>query len=333
MSPGSIVVLNGELLPRSGARIGVDDAGFLLGDGVFETLRADDGRPQLVEAHLERLERSLASVGILLPWRLDELRAQVGLVIEANALRAGTASVRITVTRGPTAKRRSAHHSARAPATSAHAARDDAPASAITPTVLLTADAYQPLPARVYAQGVDVALSGHCRLAHPLHRIKSTSYAPNLWLRREALDADAFDVLQFNVAGFLAEGSCTNVFLVDADQVLRTPAIEDGCLEGVTRGVVLELAREIGSRVELGGIDRARLEGASEVFLTNSLVEVLPVRRAGSWQSATCPGSTTSSLRDAFAKRVRGRRPIDSARSVQREERGQGSSGRASSHE
>lgn len=335
MNAGSVVVLNGELLPRSGARIGVDDAGFLLGDGVFETLRADAGRPQLAEEHLDRLHRSLASLGIHLPWQLEDLRAQIALVIEANALRAGTACVRITVTRGPSTVRRSASREARPTGAPAPSARPEPPASP-TPTVLLTADPYEPLPAAAYTNGVHVALSEHCRQAHPLQRIKSTSYAPNLWLRREAVDADVFDVLQFNVAGYLAEGSCTNVFVVDADAVLRTPTPEDGCLEGVTREVVLELARELGARVTLGGIDRACLERASEVFLTNSLVELLPVRQAGRSQPTCCPGPMTESLRRAFERRVRGSRSrgaSPSRRPVQRDERLQGRSDRASSHE
>jgi len=339
MSTGSVVVLNGELLPRSGARIGVDDAGFLLGDGVFETLRADAGRPQLVDAHLDRLERSLTTLGIHRPWRRDDLRAQIDLVIEANALRAGTACVRITVTRGPVARKQGAPHGVRPAgvhAPSVHAARFEPPSVAPTPTVLLTADPYEPLPAAAYTDGVEVMLSAHRRQVHPLQRIKSTSYAPNLWLRREAMDTDAFDVLQFNLAGCLAEGSCTNVFVVDVEGALRTPAPEDGCLEGVTREVVLQLARELGSQVVLGGIDRTCLERANEVFLTNSLVELLPVRQAGPWRPASCPGPATRALRVAYERRTRGSRTAGSPsthQAAQRAGRAQGKSDRASSHE
>jgi branched-chain amino acid aminotransferase len=139
-------------------------------------------------------------------------------------------------------------------------------------------------------------------LRHP-HRSagKSISYAGSSWLRREAHDSGAFEVLQFNDAGNLAEGSFTNVFVVSGDGALRTPQPEDGCLDGVTRESILDLARERGLQVVLGGVDWAALDGAVEVFLTSSLAEVVPVRSIDAKPLPTpCPGPVTSALRAAY---------------------------------
>jgi len=298
MSSGSMVVLNGELLPRSGARIGVDDAGFLLGDGVFETLRAEAGVPLRMDAHLARLGRSLAAVGIALPGRLDELRAQVALVLEVNARSAGSSCVRITVTRG-VVSRPGAETPGAADRPAGRVARREAEGK--VPTVLVTADPYEPPPEEAYACGVDVRISATVRHPHPLHQVKSISYAGSSWLRREANDTGAFEMLQFNDAGFLAEGSFTNVFVVSDGGVLRTSRPEEGCLEGVTREAILQLARERGITVALGGIDRAALDGAAEIFLTSSLAEVVPVRSIDArLLPAPCPGPVTSALRAAY---------------------------------
>jgi branched-chain amino acid aminotransferase len=293
-----MVVLNGELMPRSGARIGVDDAGFLLGDGVFETLRAEAGVPLRIDAHLARLGRSLAAVGIALPWRLDELRSQVALVLEVNARRPGSSCVRITVTRGGL-RRPGAAASGEIDRPPVRSARRDT--TGWTPTVLVTADPYEPPSREAYEHGVDVQVSAHVRHPHPLHGVKSISHAGSSWLRRESSDPRVFEMLQFNDVGFLAEGSFTNVFVVAGDGVLRTPRGDDGCLEGVTREAVLDLARARGSRVELGGIDRKALREAAEIFLTSSLAEVVPVRSVdGMPLPAPCPGPLTSALRAAY---------------------------------
>jgi len=97
---GAHVILNGELLRREAARLSVDDHGFLLGDGVFETLRLYDGRPFLVEEHLARLFASMRAVEIQIPWSRDQLLAQIRLLVEHNGLVTGAGRLRLTVSRG-----------------------------------------------------------------------------------------------------------------------------------------------------------------------------------------------------------------------------------------
>ena len=284
MRGGAHVILNGELLRREAARLSVDDHGFLLGDGVFETLRLYDGRPFLVEEHLARLFASMRAVEIQIPWSRDQLLAQIRLLVEHNGLVTGAGRLRLTVSRGSGAA--------------------DSPPTA-SPTVLVTADPYTPLEQAVYEQGVEVQNSPHRRYADPWHRVKSTSQQKHLQLRREAKAAGVFEVLQWNDAGQLTEGSFTNIFVVDRDNVLCTPRPREGCLKGITRNAVLTIANESGLPYREGNVSRDVVAGALEMFLTGSLVEIVPVRRLeGRALGEPCPGQVTRALQSAYRRFV-----------------------------
>ena len=284
MRRGDHVVLNGALLPREEAHVSVDDLGFLVGDGVFETLRVYAGEPFLLAEHLARLSAALHTAGIEIPWTIAALATQARAVIATNDLGSGSGRMRITVTRGP----------------------GSPPASPRgEPTVLVTADPWEPPAVDTYARGVEVETSRHLRSAHPWRQVKSTSYAPSLQLRREASAPDVFEVLQWNDAGRLAEGSFTNVFVVDVAGTLRTPHPDDGCLEGVTRNAVLRLAAAQQIECREGEVTRAVVADAREMFLSGSLVEIVPVRRLdGSAIGAMCPGPLTRALHAAYRAMV-----------------------------
>lgn len=283
MRHGSHVVLNGELVPRATARLHPDDRGFLLGDGVFETLRLYDGTPFLLEAHWRRLTASCRAVALENPWSQEQIAAWIRTLVERNDLRRGAGRLRLTLSRGV-----------------ATAGEAD------TPTVLLTADPYEPLDPRVYVHGVEAETSPQRRHAQPWHQVKSTSYQPNLLLRRQASRASIFDVLQWNDAGRLAEGSFTNVFVVDEAGVLRTPHPDDGCLRGVTRDAVLDLAARHGTPAREGGVTATHVTSAQELFLTGSLVEIVPVRRLDDRDVGTlCPGPVTRRLQQLYGAAVR----------------------------
>ena len=283
MRQGSHVVLNGELLPRAAARLHPDDRGFLLGDGVFETLRLYAGVPFLLDAHLHRLAASCRAVALELPWAPEQIAAWITALVVRNDLRHGSGRLRLTVSRGVAA-----------------AGEPEAP------TVLVTADAYAPPEALVYATGVEVETSSQRRHAEPWHQVKSTSRLPYLLLRQEASRSTVFEVLQWNDAGHLAEGSFTNVFVVDAAGVLRTPLPEEGCLRGVTRDVVLDLAARADVRVHAGGVNAAHVAKAQEFFLTGSLVEIVPVRQLDGREVGTvCPGPITLRLQQLYRDTIR----------------------------
>ena len=284
MHRGSHVILNGEILPRKDARISVEDLGFLLGDGVFETLRVYQGVPFLIDEHLARLFASLRRVQLQIPWNRDQLRAQIRLLVERNALLHVDGRLRLTVTRGPGTPPARAHGE---------------------PTVLITAEPYVPLDLQVYEQGVDVRTSLYRRAPHPRYQVKSTSYQPNLQMRRETDANGAFEVLQWNTDGYLVEGSFTNVFVVDAQGVLRTPHPREGCLKGVTRGAVLSLAGRRGIRTHQGEVGAEIVAAAREVFLTGSMVEIVPVRRLDERKlRGACPGPLTRSIQRSYGSLV-----------------------------
>ncbi len=278
MHNGSYVILDGDLLPRDAAHIGIDDPGFLLGDGVFETLRLYGGVPFLIDAHMQRLAVSADAVQIEIPWSHEQLIDQITVLVERNQVQRAPGRVRVTATRGLGG----GSDSTRA-------------------TVLVTADPYGPPVESAYRIGVDVGTAAHARHAHPLHAIKSTSQQSNLQLRRQARQAGLFEMLEWNDAGVLAEGSTSNVFAVDADGVLHTPLPSDGCLRGVTRDAVLEVARGTGIVIREGHVTRVRVESAREIFLTNSLIEIVPVRQFdGRMVGSGAPGAVTRALHAAY---------------------------------
>jgi branched-subunit amino acid aminotransferase/4-amino-4-deoxychorismate lyase len=266
------VILNGELVPRNEARISIDDRGFLLGDGAFETLRVYHGTPFLLDEHLGRLFASLRLLRISMEWNRQNLLAQVRLLLEHESPWEEDARLRITVTRG----------------------------GADEPTLLVSVRPYREAHAqREY--GVIAEISRYLRVPHPMYRVKSISHAPNLWMRREARELGADEVLQFNTDGWLTEGSRTNVFLVDAAGVLRTPSPAEGCLKGITRNAVLTIATESKWEWREGKIDRQTLESAREIFLTNSLLEIVPVTLLGDNEVGEGKrGSVTRALQDAY---------------------------------
>jgi branched-subunit amino acid aminotransferase/4-amino-4-deoxychorismate lyase len=172
--------------------------------------------------------------------------------------------------------------------------------------VLIAVEPYAALADSVYTRGVQIEVSDHRRTPHPLHAIKSTSYAAGLWQRREARDPATFDVVQCNTAGGVAEGSFTNVFVVDGGGVLCTPSPTEGCLPGVTRAVVLELAQAAGIPCREGAVPAAALHAAPELFLTGSLCGIVPVGRVSGRPAALAvPGPVTRQLMAAYAARVR----------------------------
>jgi branched-chain amino acid aminotransferase len=277
---GSHVILNGELLPRAAARLSVDDAGFLLGDGVFETLRLYDGRPFLVEEHLARLFASLRAVQLRIPWNRDQLLAQIRLLVERNDLVRGDGRLRLTVSRGPGAA---------------------AAEAADAPTLLITADPYTPPAPALYDHGVDVRSADAVRHAGAWYRVKSTSRQTHVLSQRQAQAAGCFETLHWNDAGLLTEGCFTNVFVVDRTNVLCTPRPEEGCLKGVTRNAVLTIANESRMPYREGNVDRDAVTTAEEMFLTGSLVEIVPVRRFdGRAVGARGPGPVTQALQRAY---------------------------------
>lgn len=275
-----IIYLNGSLIPRSQARISVLDYGFLYGFGLFETMRAYEGQVFRLDSHLSRLARSAEILG--LPIRMTDLKDAVMATIQANQL--GDARIRITVSIG-------------------EGSMVPDPSTCKQPTVLILAGDYHPYPEQIYQKGFRAVVSSIRRNSgSPLSRLKSANYLENMLVKQEARAAGVDEALCLNEKGLLAEASMSNIFLVD-DGVLRTPGEESGILPGVTRGVVLELASRLGISTLEHDVRLVELSQAQETFLTNSLIEIMPLteiegRPVGSGR----PGPVTQRLMADYRK-------------------------------
>lgn len=259
----SLAYWNGRLVPREEVRIDPADAGFLAGDGLFETLRVDAGQAHDVEAHLDRLLQALPRIEIELPESREDLSAAVARVAAAAP---PTARLRIIITRSIAG-------------------------IAAEPTRLILTARYEPPPPEAYRRGVTVALVDEPWIdsRSPLAGLKSLSYQANRLALRRAEAAGAFEALLLNERGRLVEGSRSNVIAVLPDG-LFTPPLADGCLPGTVRRRLLELAA-----VAERSLGLAELATASEILLTNSLIGVLPVARVNGRELA--PGSSAERLR------------------------------------
>ncbi|MDP3061987.1 MAG: aminotransferase class IV [Chloroflexota bacterium] len=248
------VWLNGRLVPEGDALVSALDYGCLYGYGLFETLRAYNGRVFYLEQHLDRLARGAALLGI--PASVQGLEAAVEKTLRANGL--SDARVRISVSLG-----------------SGPMAPD--PSACLEASLLVLAEPYTPPSETVYQRGFRATVSSIRRNSRsPLSRLKTANFMECLLARREARDAGLDEALLLNERGLLAEASVSNVFLVSGDGLV-TPSVESGALPGITREVVLELAQREGVPIAERDVELEELFQATEAFLTNSLIELMPL--------------------------------------------------------
>lgn len=284
-----IVYLNGSLVPRSQAYISIFDYGFLYGGGLFETVRAYNGQIFLLEKHLTRLLGASSIIGFVDRLNKAELEKACLNTLAANGLK--DARLRLTVSRGEAGP---------------------FPGISRRPTVLVTASSYSLPPLEKYDRGFRAGVASFRQFSQsPLAGMKSLSYLPNLMARLETGAAGLDECLLLNERGLITEGSVSNIFFVIAAGTLITPSPECGLLPGVTRQVVLELADSSGIKVIEGEVRLKDLEGFSEAFLTNSMMEIMPLVavRDSDGQTITIgsgkPGVVTQKLMAAYKEMVK----------------------------
>jgi len=251
-----IVYLNGELVPRAGASLSVNDHGFLYGYGLYETMRAYHGKIFLLERHIKRLLDSAETIGLGSKLSQDELILACDKTLRENNLE--DARVRVTVTGGD---------------------GDIFPWSAkdLKPTVLVTARSAMAYSEEKSREGYKAILSSIRRSkGSSLTRIKSVNYLESTLARREAAERGLDEALLLNEDGYLAEGGGCNIFFVRSSKLV-TPTLGSGVLPGITREVVIELAEKLGITVSEGTVGLAIIRQCEEAFLTNSVIEVMPL--------------------------------------------------------
>ncbi|MBI1290101.1 hypothetical protein GC173_02490 [bacterium] len=277
----TVVFLNGQFVDQQDAALDPLDRGVMLGDGIFETIRFEEGHLLFHVAHFARLGRNARIVEI--PWNMppEELLALCQQVIDANKLHRGR--LRITVTRGELG------------------ASPEIGAASGAPTVIIHAtsinqDALESQRQRGWTATVAPFPVNH---QSPLAAVKSTSYQANL-LARHTARRDGFDeAILLNTDGLLAEGAMTNLFVVKDGRVL-TPPVHDGALPGILRLKLGIICARLGIPWAEESIALEQLLDADEAFLTNVVVEVMPLvkvrdRRIGSGS----PGEVADRLQRA----------------------------------
>lgn len=264
--------LNGELDDADRLRISPLDHGLLVGDGVFETLRVYDGVPFAWTRHFERLGRSASGIGLPTP-SAGTLREAADAVLAANGLR--EARLRITVTGGEAPLGSERGHGA--------------------PTVIVAASELAPRPDVADVVTIPWARNEHGAVAG----LKTISYAENVRALAYAREHGAGEAVFPNTRGDLCEATGSNVFLVLAG-VLHTPPGETGCLLGVTRALVLELAAGLDVPIEEAALPLDSLHRADEAFLSSTTREVQAIGRVDGQPLPVAPGPLTRRLADAF---------------------------------
>lgn len=245
--------LDGRVQRASEARVPVLDRGFLYGDSIYEVTRTFDGVPHLLDAHLDRLERSAAGLFMALPPRDEIVRALDAII----AQRAGhELYLRIVVTRGD-----------------GELGLD--PALAGAPRLVIVARPVSPPAPEAYRDGVSVVLSTRRRSSPEL---KTGNYLESVLATREARQAGAHEALLRDAVGRVTEGGSSNFFVVSGGRLV-TPPVGSGLLPGITRAAILELARGAGIGADEAHVWPLDLQRADELFLSSSIRGVLPVVR------------------------------------------------------
>ena len=283
---GAAVYVNGRITSKDEATISVYDHGYLYGDGVFEGIRVYDGRVFKLEEHLDRLYASARQIMLEIPLERAAMRDAIIETVRTSGLR--DAYIRPVISRGP-----------------GDLGID--PRKCQKPTVVIIVDAIQLYPKEAYERGLRMITATVRRPAPDAlnGRIKSLNYLNNILARIEANQAGVEEALMLTNEGYVCECSADNLFLVVRGE-LWTPALHLGLLQGVTRDVVLGLAREHGIAVSERIFTLYDVYAADECFLTGTGAEVAPVvevdgRRIGDGR----PGDTTRRLNAAFRELAR----------------------------
>jgi len=275
-----IAFVNGRFLPLADATVSIEDRGFQFGDGIYEVIRTYGGRPFELEAHLARLDRSAEALDLRQPYSRQQWVQYIREAIQGAAF--PEAKVYIQVTRGV-------------------APRDHAYVANLLPTVVMTVRELHPMNPSVRAAGVEAITIEDIRWGRC--DIKSVNLLANVLARQQAKQAQIFETILIK-DGQVTEGAVSNVMVVRDGAVITAPE-GPRILSGVTRAVVLQVARQERLQVQERYCSQADLYGAAEVFLTGTTVEVLGVVRIdGKSIGDGKPGSVTQRLAAQFLERT-----------------------------
>ena len=275
------VFVDGKFVDEKKAVVSVFDHGLLYGDGVFEGIRAYNGRVFKLSEHVDRLFYSAKAILLKIPMSHRAICEAVRAACKRNKIRDGY--IRLVVTRG------------------AGTLGLD-PNRCGNPQVIIIADKIQLYPETFYKKGLEIVTvpttRNHTNAVNPA--IKSLNYLNNILAKIEAINAGCVEAIMLNSQGFVAECTGDNVFMLKGGELL-TPPLAASALYGITRSVAIELAESLGIKAKEPNLTRYDLYNADEVFITGTAAEVVPVvkidgRQIGSGK----PGKLTKKLIKAY---------------------------------
>ncbi|OGX40156.1 MAG: hypothetical protein A2984_02740 [Omnitrophica WOR_2 bacterium RIFCSPLOWO2_01_FULL_41_12] len=241
-----IVFLNGKFISKDEAKLSVLEPGFLYGFGLFETMRAYQKKIVYLGAHLKRLKNSCKLIALKCPYSPDKFKRMIKETVKINGF--SDTYVRLTLWK-----------------------------SKAGTDILITAKKYQPYSPQRYIKGFSARISSLRQNENSLlGRIKSTNYLLCRLAYLEAKTKGLDEAIILNNRGYIAEGSRSNIFLVK-DKALFTPSLQCGCLAGITRKVIFDLAKKYKIKICEGNFTIRDLYEADEAFFTNSLMGVMPL--------------------------------------------------------
>jgi len=280
--------LDDKLVDEADAKIGVFDHGLLYGDGVFEGIRVYNSRIFELDAHIKRLYESAKVIRLEVPMSEKELVEATEKTVEANGVIDGY--VRLVVTRGVGTLGLN-------------------PFLCEDARLFIIADNIQPYPEELCETGMRVISATTVR-NHPLAippQVKSLNYLNNVLAKIEALDGNVPEAIMYNHEGYVAEATVDNVFVVK-DGVVYTPPVEAGALSGITRSIVIRLAKKEKIEVIEKNLTRFDLYVCDELFLTGTAAEVIGIVEIdGRTIGEGKPGPCTRMLREKFFKYAHGK--------------------------
>jgi len=278
--------INGKFYDKAEAKISVYDHGLLYGDGVFEGIRIYHGRIFKWKEHLDRLYDSARSIALDIPISREEMTQVVEETVRVNEKKNGY--IRLLVTRGTGSL-------------GLDPRRCD-------PQIIVIVDDIALYPPELYENGLEIITASVIR-HHPAalsSRVKSLNYLNSILAKIEAINRGCLEALMLNHNGEVAECTGDNIFIVKRGE-LRTPTIDAGMLEGVTRSVVMELAKEAGFPLREMSLLRHDIYAADEFFLTGTAAEIIAVVKCDGRPIGTGkPGPVFRQLRERFLTYVKG---------------------------
>ena len=277
-----LVYINGEIISWDKVQIPVFDRGLLYGYGLFETMRSYNGHVFYLDRHIARLVNSAGVLGIREALEPQKLETGVLRTLKANGL--DDARIRLTVTAGEGSR------------------SIGMPVSGKLTIIITVEELVLPSPEN-YLEGLRTSIVSIRRnSASPMCHLKALGYLENMLAHAEAVDDGSDEAILLNGDGYVAECSASNIFIVEAGKII-TPPIEAGILPGITRRVVIDSASSLGIKAAQEAVSVERLLNAEEVFITNSVIEIMPIAVIdGRPVGAGSRGKVTERLTEEYKK-------------------------------